>query len=822
MMPSKVACLLAGSIASLAFSHSHELTSGNMAVEAERTRMSLHKADTEHRESLAAIASRMTLASALQVLHGKTSAKPLLGLVSKALHGDHKRKSGTALESKNLRASSDRTGYDGLDKARKMLNEMLEDTRTKYDDKQEECCAYDDQQSKLIELCRTDMAIYDEASSGAREEVAEAQMYIDRDTIQLPAEKEALEEHKQLCHKEITDLEWQLHIVMTDVAIMNTILGMMQCDEQQLLLLTCVDECTGASRVSFRNTTIQKTASQLQSSTVRRLLDDALAGAGTRKEEPADKEEVSTQTVAPTEVPENNYEKRSGPCSLPVSTDGNTGKCSPSASPNCQRMQDKFESIKCGMDDKQVELEQRLSYKNKYCDSKTEHATGVIIALEMSLKNWQKNLMAGTAKQSNGEEGSRKKSAEKDELDKDYQTTTENCHAAYRVFENDWCALVKIRTELYKMKSDEPAFFQDCEVSEWVPEDCSEPCAGGVQALDRTISSQPDGGAACPALKKTRECNTHKCPIDCVVADWDGWSACNVHCGGGIMTRLRRVERDPVHGGEPCGETADSISCDMQACDEPCELSDWTDWGECNKQCDGGLAARIKRITVPSIGAGICATSEQPSRLTRRNCNMIVCPTKEPVLKCESALDLVLLLDGSAAVGEDGFDKIKATAKLILESFEGDSRLSQVSLILYSYSVEVKMYLSNDIGKAMGTIADLKWPQHGLSFLSWALYTASTMLSSGSRPEAESVVVVITGSHPPWVWFTWWASLHLKHIGHARLTVLAVGNQVPMGFMKWVVSLPLENNLMHRDTWDELAELPFVNNVIASICRHVI
>jgi len=56
--------------------------------------------------------------------------------------------------------------------------------------------------------------------------------------------------------------------------------------------------------------------------------------------------------------------------------------------------------------------------------------------------------------------------------------------------------LKKIRGEIYKMKGGgHSAFFQDCEVSKWNPEECNKICATGEQKLSRAVLTHPNGGA---------------------------------------------------------------------------------------------------------------------------------------------------------------------------------------------------------------------------------------------------------------------------------------------------------------------------------------
>ena len=55
----------------------------------------------------------------------------------------------------------------------------------------------------------------------------------------------------------------------------------------------------------------------------------------------------------------------------------------------------------------------------------------------------------------------------------------------------------------------------DCEVSGWSGwSSCSQNCGGGTQSRDRSIVVAPEnGGAGCPTLSQTQNCNTQACPV---------------------------------------------------------------------------------------------------------------------------------------------------------------------------------------------------------------------------------------------------------------------------------------------------------------------
>merc|ERR1719265_2631587 len=226
----------------------------------------------------------------------------------------------------------------------------------------------------------------------------------------------------------------------------------------------------------------------------------------------------------------------------------------------------------------------------------------------MKLKASQTSLAAAIKCENEASENSRLKGIELTDLTDDYAAMTKTCHSNYQTLESEDCGLKKIRGEVVKLESaDNPAFFQDCVVSDWVAGECSTSCGGGTRPMTREITTAASaGGAGCPVITAVEECNKEQCPVDCILNDWSGWSSCTAKCGGGVSQKQRTVRQEPMHGGEPCGETTEATNCNMGSCDKDCVLDDWTAWSDCSKECDGGSQTRFKYIKDMAVGDGYC------------------------------------------------------------------------------------------------------------------------------------------------------------------------------------------------------------------------
>jgi hypothetical protein len=780
--------------------------------------MRLLEGQQEHAKSLARISSSMTMTTAMDMLRKKTSAKPeLMTLVQEVVQQSNRNKKNAEKSLSHLRAGSSQTpatGYSGVGKAKNMLNEMIEEVQAKYDLELQNCCNYDEMQSMLIEEARQDISMFNAIAAEARQEVLEASSQIHICEVKLPELNDALTIHNRECEEEIASLEAQLSIVMADIAVMDIILGMTDCDKS-LFLLRCTDGCTGASFVSFAHDSLHNATGQLKSLAVRQLLNDTLVEAYENSNYTAN----SSTTWSPVTVPEMTI-TRTGPCKEPVPADKRTGKCSMNSNPNCPKMQEKFKYIQAGIEDKRDELKEQLAKLRKDCEMTRLNLEAQISDFESKLKDAQTALAAGTKKQNNAESQSRLKSTELTALLADYAHMTTTCHTNYETMEGEECGLKKIRGELYKMQGqDNPAFFQDCVVSEWLPGECSASCAGGVMQLSRAIVTNPVGGAECPLLQAQKPCNEHKCPIDCKVHDWEGWSGCSAKCGGGLMERTRSVQVEPMHGGEPCGETSEAISCNLQACDKDCELSDWSPWGECSKECDEGVVERVRTITEQIVGDGTCPHMHGPERYEGKPCNSFPCERAvgQPTLRCEARLDVVLVIDGSGSLGQSGWDASVKAGAMLARAFGAGQAEVQIAVLLYSYSSEWVQHFSLDCEAAAQKIENMPWPR-SLTFTANALNTAAAELALG-REDAQSIVILITDGRPMSMRKTEEAAKSLRE--QARLMIVPVTAYAPLDAAEEWASRPKADNFLPLTDFSDLEDPAKIDLIIADACQHV-
>jgi len=796
-------------------------------------------------QSMASIMDGMSPSAAVQVIGKSSLATPELMQVANIALG----------KQSSLRKQP--KGYAGLDGARKLLNDMIFESMTKYDAEIAKCTEYYSKQCAAMEVCRGSIAAANYVAANSRALILDSQATINKCEVDIPTRKLELKQHLLKCKQQIQKMQERLKIVMGDIAVMTMILEMTDCDKKLLqtenfALLHCTNQCTHKSFIEFNNAALQQKINKLKSSRPHEIMQDTFADlfegieslesteflqASSQVKPFVNKTNFSNPPVPKTQVPSN-------PCSdpdagAPSSTDKNAAKCTIKKSPQCYKLQERFLLIQSGIEDERDELLEHISMMENYCEETKQTLEDQISNDEKSLEDAQTKLALATEKEATAGETARQTAAENDQLNKDLVKQMKTCSGNYINFMTEICALKKIRGELYKMKGGgHSAFFQDCEVAKWDPEECTKKCQGGSQKLTRSVLTHPDGGAKCLPLAALRSCNNQPCPVDCKLAAWSGWSKCSAECGGGVTQRLREVNLAMKYGGKPCGATSQAKACNAQACEKDCELSPWTKWSSCSKDCDGGTRKRQKFIFKNAEGAGKCAGAWSPDRLEYKACNMHRCELAmgAAALTCNRTQDIVLLIDGSGSLGQQGWDAEIKAAKTFVTAFSGGK--AEMAVILYSgprtwggvykcfarntkkvdrekiCNIKSVTHFTADLKKVDSLITGLVWPQ-GSTLTSLALLTAKAELALG-RKNAQTNVIVFTDGRPLSFRKTWIASYIVRRV--ARLMWVPVTRYAPLQWIKSWATRRWQENVVRVKTFADLEDPSTITRIVANLC----
>merc|ERR1719506_2767772 len=200
---------------------------------------------------MTAIMSSMSSTKAMQVLeHSKSSTSELLQAANMALG-----------KQRNLRKQP--KGYSGIDGARKLLNDMIYESMSKYDEEIAKCTDYYSRQCAAMEECRGQISASNYVAANSRALILDSQATINKCEVDIPTKKLTLKQHLLMCKHELSKLNARLKIVMGDIAVMTMILEMTDCDKKllqtnSLALLHCTDQCTKKSFIEFNNDALQE------------------------------------------------------------------------------------------------------------------------------------------------------------------------------------------------------------------------------------------------------------------------------------------------------------------------------------------------------------------------------------------------------------------------------------------------------------------------------------------------------------------------------------------------------------------------------------
>merc|ERR1719502_1996175 len=289
---------------------------------------------------------------------------------------------------------------------------------------------------------------------------------------------------------------------MTDCDAALTQKSKLFMQHNKLVMLKCKDRCSNKEYVSFNHKGLQQLVNQLHTPISVDLLQTSFKD---MFDENAHFESVSfvqdsdsdyqepirnvtkfnNPPIPRTKVPGN-------PCTdpyqgAPSAADKRAAKCTIKKSPQCYKLQSRFLAIQGGIADERDSLLVEIEELELACEEQKKTLENIIKQDQDLLSASEVKLAAATEKESSAGEEARQTAMQNEQYEADLRTQMKACSTNYIQSETELCALKKIRGELYKLKgSGHSAFFQDCEVSKWDPEECTKKCGGGEQKLIRS------------------------------------------------------------------------------------------------------------------------------------------------------------------------------------------------------------------------------------------------------------------------------------------------------------------------------------------------
>merc|ERR1719160_1909920 len=751
-----------------------------------------------------------------------------------------------------------------LDKAKLTLSNMMEETKEEMDKAILTCTEFDSQTVSTLDINKGYRAQLAAQVAEAKGFIAQAKMMISEATTELDSLKTISEEHAQQCFITITAKQEGLAILESDLSVSMKVENMTSCDDVTPGSTTTLMQCgTGYSRrFQFAGSAAQEYA-QLKTKegmlavqrTAKIMLGENLGEDSyedktfqptrritrkglvkTHRELPIKTKNGLVQVVKRVgSTPSPDEVNRSSPLSAegaealvnmtmetspePVSfnPDDLMEKCTVSGSPSCPMLRDALSQLSAEVRWARDQAAATLADTEAECKRLSEDYERQTQEWEAQLEENNMKLSEQTGVLNTAELDLAEKVTEANELLKQLSEFRKDCVKKIKEGAETICGIKSIRQELYQMQSYNP-FIEDCEVGEWQPGECSVECAGGERMLTReVVTPASNGGAECPIMIEKEPCNMQPCPIDCVVDEWSEFGMCSKDCGGGIQSRVRHPITEDEHGGEPCGDLSETLECNMDACDMPCELEpEWSDWSECSKECDWGVTFQMKGVAKEGGPEGYCPEWYDEARMQAAYCNTFECPQD---LVCEAQIDMLLLLDGSGSVNwyGPGFEQERAFALSMFNLMSFGDAGAKAGVILFSWEAELIAPMTTDQQALIDAVEGMQWP-HWNTDTAAALTMAKTELTNSGRPEVskeKTIVFLLTDGNPNSMSSTNSAAESIKEV--ATLYVVVIGNNLNMNAVKKWPSYPWEEHLIKVEEFDLLES--FLEAMLADVCN---
>jgi len=309
-----------------------------------------------------------------------------------------------------------------------------------------------------------------------------------------------------------------------------------------------------------------------------------------------------------------------------------------------------------------------------------------------------------------------------------------------------------------------------------------------------------------------------------------------------MSNRVRDVTRAAKYGGKPCGGLTESKQCNVAACSKNCVLGPWTKWTDCSKHCDGGTNKRVRFIKEPSEGSGKCADKWSPDRLEYKPCNMKRCKVADPtkVMKCNTTMDYVLVMDGIPKSGKKGWAAEVEAATSFVDALSGPGITAKPNVAVIHFSgprtwsgvskctgkskktvdmektckIKIAGHFTEDMKKVKNTINGLEFTP-GSKLLSLGLMAVKSELALG-RKTAQTVVIVYLDGAPLSFRKTMMTSRELRK--KCRLVYVPVVKFSPLKDLKGWASRRWQENLVKVPDYETLAKPETGTHLVANIC----
>merc|ERR1719237_670855 len=451
-----------------------------------------------------------------------------------------------------------------MQKARKILNGMMLEAWGELDDVVFECKEFQERNRGTYEQVVADLARLGSQLS----RLGELRVDAGQGITDMDRERKDADENLEKLTSQFTENRFENSREMTvrknDLAVFDFILQATSCKDSSFMQMgepAGVEVCQTATgpTLNFKNPGLQRRLERLMTPEATLALREALGQVEkplgflqTQGMQPSNDTTTALPTFAAEVVPVSEDPHPAGQWKKCVDGPVNCGLLHDLMSLEWGKFRDGFDELTAEMNQNQEEYDNTKSNINEEItvinDEKTKHM----------------EVLANTISAINADtEEMNEKDQQKRDLQKEFDKTCDIFREKItEILFTRICAVRRVRNELLIHSSKTPpSKFSDCDFSDWASKTgecfdpkgdailCDDTCpredpykCGGSETMKRDVVVLPDnGGMACPKLEREKKCGQKKCPVDCLMSRWSGFSKCTKDCEGGVQGKTRSV-----------------------------------------------------------------------------------------------------------------------------------------------------------------------------------------------------------------------------------------------------------------------------------------
>jgi len=731
-----------------------------------------------------------------------------------------------------------------LDKARVALNGLVEASWKEMDDKIIECKEFEEQNRGTFAQVVTDISRLVEQISDLQRIDTESMAGISQMEQEISDVEDTMAEEQKIYSQIRAVNEAEMTIRQADLDVFTFILTFTKCADATSLMQTRQGHAKGSricqthsgeSVLAFDDKKMQRKYEHLLTPKSRRMISSVLGVVQADQDKHASllqtDQPMNTTTAVPPPVDEAPVKGEDGADCMSSGDPSSCMKSCPPTPPDCGLLHDKLSLMWGDYKDKVDELMMEMNKNEFEWEELKFNLNTQLKVLGSSKARFSQLLSEARSNMAADREEKKEKEQQKSVLDKDYFAFMKACKKRITwIMYQDMCAIIVVRNAVLETSTVCPsASIDDCDVDAWIPAECSVSCddacpdpmdpysCGGWQQISRKVVVPPDScGLACPELARFKKCNQLKCPVNCDMSEWSGWSKCTADCEGGVQGHTRSILAKPKNGGEMCNTVEESRPCNTMSCDRDCTLAPWNTWTPCSMACDGGFQERFKHVLIPTRGFGKCPKRDSAFRYENQLCNVHKCTGDEI---CVAKQDLILAIDGSGSLQETGFNTLKSFTMTLLNKYQTEyfgSSAMKVGILQFGNGVILAdgrtvspainvQPLTADLALVKTAVENLPFKK-GFTNMAQAFALAEVMYTGAGRKGAQSALLVITDGKPSFQFQTneLVEQLDDKNVQRYFLVVNENGGDDLKKMQKWASS-PWETNLVHVPGMDALS-----------------